>query len=575
VAGERFSAWAGGILMNAAPGAIEAACEKLAQRKQFIRFAGLHETANGNEVAHYEFRHALYRQALYRRLSSPNRLRLHRSLGEGLMPFCDAGRRDLASEVALHLEEGRDFERAARYWMLTAENATSRFSHRDAIQILRRTLELIPELAPGAGVDLEIEIHQRIGDLQHTLGEMSESCASYQAAADRAAACGLSRAHVGALVRLSYPAWFLDTVRGDEVCRQALDLSGSVDDPLLAAQAQLTAASHRLLYDRWRQEDVEACAPAQETIRRLTGSNIIHDVYYIYVRALEGAREEADQLANALIDTTTNPISQVLAYGAKGVNSVLWGRFGEVVQMVRTGRELAERNGEDPWMYIFGDAWIRLLCFDFDGVERVSQIVVRNDIEQHAAWMRTVARISSGNAALLAGRYGEAVEYFSEVRNPQVTPKFFLHWHWRLHAQLGMTEAQLLSGRLADAYREAEAFVESAEAAAEPHMRSLAWEIKARVARAGNDSVAARKCIETALALVDKFEIPGAAWQVHRTAGDLSADEGDRESAGTHRSQAQKIVLSMADSFEPGEPLRESFLHAAPVRLAFERAASA
>ena len=575
VAGERFSAWAAGLMVGVAADSMEAICERLAQRKQFIRFAGIHEAANGSETAHYEFRHSLYRQALYRRLSSASRLKLHRNLSEGLMPLCEAGKRELASEAALHFEEGRDYERAARYWMLTAENATRRFSHRDAIQILRRALELVPELPPGTGVELEIQILQRIGDLQHTLGEMSDASASYQAAADRAAACGLKKAHVGALIRLAYPTWFVDTVRGNEVSRQALELCGSVDDRLLAAQARLTAASNRLLYDEWRDEDAEACAPAQETIRRLSGSTIVHDVYYIYLRALQGARQEAAQQADALIQATTNPITHVLAQGAKGVNCILGGRFGEVLQLVRRGRELAEKNGEDPWMYIFGDAWLRVVCFDFDGVSRLSTIVMRSDSEPHAAWIRTVSRISAGNAALHQGRPGEALECLSPVRNPEITPKFFLHWHWRLHAQLGITEAQLLSGNLAKARREADLVLESAGSIAEPHMQALAWEIQARVTRAGNDRAAARECIRTALGIVDRFEIPVAAWQVHQTAGDLSAEEGDRETAGSHRARAQQIVMGLADSFEPGELLRESYLNAPPVRRIFGIAASA
>src|SRR5207249_6829317 len=144
-----------------------------------------HKAANGAPSAHYEFRHSLYRQALYRSLSGLNRSQFHLSLGEHLMPFFDAGKPELASEIALHFEEGREYERAARYLMVAAENAANRFSHRDAIQILRRALDLVPALEPGAGLELEIQILQRIGDTQFVLGEMSDSAVSYAAAVDR------------------------------------------------------------------------------------------------------------------------------------------------------------------------------------------------------------------------------------------------------------------------------------------------------------------------------------------------------------------------------------------------------
>jgi len=38
-----------------------------------------------------------------------------------------------------------------------------------------------------------------------------------------------------------------------------------------------------------------------------------------------------------------------------------------MLQILRAGRELAGKNAEDAWMYILGEAWLRLLCFDFDG----------------------------------------------------------------------------------------------------------------------------------------------------------------------------------------------------------------
>src|SRR3954451_3573899 len=182
VAGERFSVWGAAIMLDSSPVWIEETCDKLTRRQQFIRSAGILEVADGTASPHYEFRHSLYRQALYRRLSSVNRSKLHLSLGEGLMAACGGEKPELASELALHFEEGRDYERAARYFMRAAENAANRFSQRDAIQILRRALEVISASAPSSKPELEIEILQRIGDTQYVLGEMSDSVVCYDAA---------------------------------------------------------------------------------------------------------------------------------------------------------------------------------------------------------------------------------------------------------------------------------------------------------------------------------------------------------------------------------------------------------
>src|SRR5690349_7519206 len=103
VAGEHFSVWAIATSLDLEPDQIEDCCEGLAQKQQFIKSAGIQELARGTVSANYEFRHSLYRQAIYRKLSDGSRAKLHRSLGERLA-FCAPDRPELASEVAFHLE---------------------------------------------------------------------------------------------------------------------------------------------------------------------------------------------------------------------------------------------------------------------------------------------------------------------------------------------------------------------------------------------------------------------------------------------------------------------------------------
>jgi DNA-binding winged helix-turn-helix (wHTH) protein/tetratricopeptide (TPR) repeat protein len=572
VVGEHFSVWAVAAMLGEAAASIEEVCDRLAGRQQFIRCAGTHAAADGSPSARYEFRHSLYRQALYRSLTGLNRSTLHLRLGQSLMAVCDAGKSELASELALHFEEGRDHARAAQCLMLAAENAAKRFSYRDTVRVLRHALELMDDLAPGVRTELEVPILQHMGDAHYALGEMYDSAVAYEGAATVASRADSKPSQLCALVHSAAPLWYINPDRGNEVCQQALAMSKDLADPLLAAQTQLAAASFRLLYDAWREEDSEICTRAEQTLRAKGKVKFPGEVFYVYVQAIRGDYEEARRQAETLVNTTTNPTARVLASGAHGLIQLFRGRFGEVRRIVRSGREGAERNGETPWMYIFGDAWLRLLCFDFEGVQRVS---VRIDAKEHAAWTRTVARIASGYEAFYQGRTEEALGQFAQVRDFQVTPRFFLHWRWRMHAVLGTIEALLGGGEIANAWREADAFLESALSVADPNMRALAWEIKARAARAASECDEARRCIESALPILEKFEIPVTAWQVHRTAWDLYADEGDRESADRHRARAIEIIKQLVDSFEQGDPLIESLLGAPPIRRILPRVASA
>ena len=575
VVGEHFTVWAVAAMLGGVAASIEEVCEKLASRQQFIRSAGIHAAPDGSPSAQYEFRHSLYRQALYRSLSGMKRSKLHLSLGERLMPLCISGKPELASEVALHFEEGRDGARASRCLMLAAENTARRFSYRDTVRILRHALELMDDLPPEVRAELEVPILQRIGDAHYALGEMADSSVSYEAAASVAARADSKSSQLCALVHSAVPLWYINPDRGNEVCRQALEMSRELADPLLAAQTQLAAASFRLLYDEWREEDAEICAHANEILRTNGKVKFPGEVFYVYVLAIRGDYEEAHRQAEALVNTTTNPTARVLASGANGLIQLFRGKFGEVRRIVRSGRDSAEKNGGTPWMNIFGDAWLRLICFDFDGVQRVSEITSPSALEEHAAWAGTVSRISSGYAKLYQGNNDEALRYFAEVRDFHVTPRFFLHWRWRMHAALGSIEAQLGAGDVANARREADRFLESALSVAEPNMRALAWEIRARVAKAGKDPDHARRCIENAASILEMFEIPVAAWQVYRTARDVYAGGDERDKADMYHARAVEVITRLADSFEQGDPLIETFLNAPPIRRIFERGASA
>ena len=162
-------------------------------------------------------------------------------------------------------------------------------------------------------------------------------------------------------------------------------------------------------------------------------------------------------------------------------------------------------------MWVLGEAWLRLLCFDFEGVRRVAEITMSSDVESHAIWTKTAARMSSGYHEIAKGNHEKALEFFAQVRDYDITPKFFLHWHWRMHAQLGATEARLSAGDIQNARREADGFLESALSVADPNLRAFAWEINSRVARAEGNARLAREYLNHALAVLDTYraQLPG------------------------------------------------------------------
>jgi hypothetical protein len=83
---------------------------------------------------------------------------------------------------------------------------------------------------------------------------------------------------------------------------------------------------------------------------------------------------------------------------------------------------------------------------------------------------------------------------------------------------------------------------------------------------AENDLTGGREYIQQALAIVHKCEIPLAAWQAYATAWLLYQHVKEHKTAEMNRERAETCILKIANSFAPDEPLRATFLAAAPVR---------
>src|SRR5258705_3256382 len=372
VAGDRFSVWAVTGALEIESSRIEDACEGLADKQQFIKAAGIHELANGEFSAHYEFRHSLYREVLYRQLSDVNRSKLHRLLGQRLKTLCTPSKPELAAELALHFEGGREYDQAISYLILAAENAARRFAHGDSIRALQLALELAQSLPARTRIELEIEVLQRMGDAHFALGAMSDSALAYETAAARAAEAGLRKTQIEALARLAVPAWYLDPLRGNGIFEQAVEMSRAHGDPLLLAQTQMLAASCRLLYDTWRKEDADLCASAHATLRNLGDSDTppFHKMIYAHVQVLQGNYREAFEIFEAglpKMDHTSSLMTHFFALSGKTIALLRVGQLGEVLRLVRAGRTMAEKNGNEPWLFNFREAWLRTLVFDFEG----------------------------------------------------------------------------------------------------------------------------------------------------------------------------------------------------------------
>jgi tetratricopeptide (TPR) repeat protein len=478
----------------------------------------------------------------------------------------------------MHFEQGHDYDQAIHYLVIAAENAGKRFAYRESIQILQHALELVHQVDPSRLIETELRILELIGDTQYWLGEMSASAHTYERQVARAAQAGLKAAGINAMGRLVMPLGFIDPDRGVSVAQRAVEISAGLNDPVLLAHSQMLAAGYRCIYDRWRDEDWKVWTCAKDTLCRIGDPPLppYHRNLYSYLLLLRGEYQKVLELldaeASSSVSDTASLMLNVFLISTRTIVLLRSGRLGELLQLVRDGQEQAAKNGNDPWLFVFREAWLRTLVFDFEGALRLCDSVISANTVYPTAQPKTIARIAQGYSELERERYDRAIECFTEVRDSRRTPKFFLHWFWRMTAQLGLSEVWMHSGKLIKARSDADGFLQSALSTADPHVQALAWELQARVAIAEQDWAAAEGCIQKALAVLQNFELPMAAWRVRATAWDLYRDAGNKEAADEHLERAASCVLRIANSFPLEEPLRQTFLAAPAVRRIVESA---
>jgi predicted ATPase len=155
--------------------AVEECCDGLARRQLLLRNVGLVELPDGSVSAVYQFIHSLYREVLYRGCSQAVKVRSHQRIGQTLEKLCNTDQVEMASELARHFQEGRDYTRAVKYLRVAAENAARRCAYREAVAILERALENAAKMPEATCHEAELGVREQLTKVQSQLGKKARS----------------------------------------------------------------------------------------------------------------------------------------------------------------------------------------------------------------------------------------------------------------------------------------------------------------------------------------------------------------------------------------------------------------
>src|SRR5262249_28270277 len=261
VAGVEFSAAVVTAGCEDEEGQIEESCEKLTRQGQFLQSQGASEWPDGTVTTRYKFRHALCQNVLYEQVPAGRRVQLHRRIGDRQEQGYGTQAREIAAELAVHFERGRDYWRGVPYLQQGGENATRRHAYREAIDLRTRGLGLLwglPDTLENAAQEVVLQTEQGLA-LQFLHG-----AAAPEAESAYTRALALCQ-HVGTDAQLfrvlqGLQGWHhvrgeLQTARG--LAEQCLSLARRSQNPEFLSGAHFalgeTLAPHQCRGARWGQ----------------------------------------------------------------------------------------------------------------------------------------------------------------------------------------------------------------------------------------------------------------------------------------------------------------------------------
>jgi DNA-binding winged helix-turn-helix (wHTH) protein/predicted ATPase len=247
VAGMVFSAASVAAALACDIDAVEQRCSALAHRGYLLTQFKDREWPDGTMAACYGFIHQLYQEVLYAQVTAGRRARLHQRIGERQEEAFAGRAGNVAGELAVHFEAGRDYWRAVRYLEQTAENALKRHANREAIGHLTRALELLGRLPDCA------ERTRRELALQTTLGPALIATKGYTAPEvgavyDQARQLCYRVSDPAQLRRVLRGLWVLNYMRAElftarALGEQLLALAEAERDPTLYLEAHYALAA--------------------------------------------------------------------------------------------------------------------------------------------------------------------------------------------------------------------------------------------------------------------------------------------------------------------------------------------
>jgi serine/threonine protein kinase/tetratricopeptide (TPR) repeat protein len=543
----------------------------LEKTHRLIETRGEEELPDGSLTTRYRFSHALYQNFLYGDLVNKRRTMLHQQAGEQLVRHYGKRAPQIATQLALHFEWGRDFARAIEHLIQAGDNATKLYANAEAAEHYTHALGLVERLRADERAETLVKLYQKRGAVNMALGRFPESVEDYTNALEQPDALGSPERQSATLNALALTLFFSHRLEEMETrVDEALAAAKRAGSEELRIQTMALMALKHLCYG-----EVAAAKPIGDDVIKTSRAigykpTLAHGLiwrgclYFFqteYERTIE-CEIEGRQLASELRDgflLLTSMFFLGLSYGNLG-------RMSEALAILNEAIQMAGRNGDSFWFPRMPNCigWIHRELQDFEGALKFDQEGLEVGRHHHVLEAEANSLINLGIDYTHSGKSEETMSAFHEVRDIFERDAWF-RWRYNIRLEAATAEHWLRQGDLSKAREFAQRLLDTAGKFEVHKYIAVAHKLLAQIAIAEGNTNAAEAEFAAALGELQKYPVPVVTWRTYADLGRLKSSVGNATAARDAFARAAEIVNGIAANVTDAG-LRETFLNSEAVR---------
>lgn len=534
---------------------VEERLEALDRVYAFVKLLRECEFADTTLTLRYSFVHVLYQNTLYATLTATRKAAWSAAAAEALVLFHGDRSVEIAAELALLFEVGRDFARASDNFALAARNAMSVYGCQEAIGLSQRAIANAEKVRDHSR---HIRVHRaamQLARIYEVLRQISNAIVTYDFAEKSAEAAADVDGRIQAICAKGGTMVFIakDMAGAREQCRRAFELlDGQQADESLASVDMLRSMERLCAGDfDAALESYERAGPVLRE-RGLSAANLLGMTIRAALHHWRGENREARLVLDWCLEKAREigDVPRLLQnHFLRGMSLGRQGRLGEAFHLIREAQRLAELTGERVQLARLPNTlgWLHRELQDLETALELNLEGIRLSREFGDTESEINSRINAGQVLLLLGEPDRAFEYLEQA-GILLGPFPWFKWLFETRLEAEWASYWIARGNTSQAATHARAALKITKRSLVRKYAAWSHRLLGEIAALEDRVTDARREYDSALSILVDHPCPGVEWIVRKAYAGLARKTGEREQAEEHLGRARAIVQQLADS---------------------------